>query len=56
LCSFISDCRKRVLADVGGPESKIAVGHTAICVLEHMNDYHRTSFKEIGSYLETLGL
>ena len=26
------------------------------CVLEHMNDYHRASFKEIGSYLETLGL
>jgi hypothetical protein len=25
-------------------------------VLEHMNDYHRASFKEIGSYLETLGL
>ena len=24
--------------------------------LEHMNDYHRTSFNEIGSYLETLGL
>jgi hypothetical protein len=24
--------------------------------LEHMNDYHRASFKEIGSYLETLGL
>jgi hypothetical protein len=25
-------------------------------VLEHINDYHRASFKEIGSYLETLGL
>ena len=25
-------------------------------VLEHMNDYHRASFKEIGSYLEILGL
>jgi hypothetical protein len=25
-------------------------------VLEHMNDYHRASFKEIGSYLETIGL
>jgi hypothetical protein len=24
--------------------------------LEHMNDYHRASFNEIGSYLETLGL
>jgi hypothetical protein len=24
-------------------------------ILEHMNDHH-TSFKEIGSYLETLGL
>jgi hypothetical protein len=24
--------------------------------LEHMNDYHRSSFNEIGSYLETLGL
>lgn len=30
------------------------------CVLyraiEHMNDYHRASFNEMGSYLETLGL
>jgi hypothetical protein len=25
-------------------------------VLEHMNDHHRASFKEIESYLETLGL
>jgi hypothetical protein len=25
-------------------------------VLEHMKDHHRSSFKEIGSYLETLGL
>jgi hypothetical protein len=25
-------------------------------VLEHMNDHHHSSFKEIGSYLETLGL
>lgn len=25
-------------------------------VLEHMNDYHRASFKEMGSYLEILGL
>ena len=25
-------------------------------VLEHRNDYHRASFKEIGSYLETIGL
>jgi hypothetical protein len=24
--------------------------------VEHMNDYHRASFYEIGSYLETLGL
>jgi hypothetical protein len=24
--------------------------------LEHMNDYHRSSFNEIGSYLEILGL
>jgi hypothetical protein len=24
--------------------------------LDHMNDYHRASFQEIGSYLETLGL
>jgi hypothetical protein len=31
-------------------------GYHLYCVLEHMNDYHRTSFKEIVSYLETLGL
>jgi hypothetical protein len=31
-------------------------GYHLCRVLEHMNDYHRDSFKEIGSYLETLGL
>jgi hypothetical protein len=31
-------------------------GYHLYRVLEHMNDYHRTSFKEIGRYLETLGL
>ena len=31
-------------------------GYHIYRVLEHMNDYHRASFKEIGSYLETLGL
>jgi hypothetical protein len=31
-------------------------GYQLYRVLEHMNDYHRASFKEIGSYLETLGL
>jgi hypothetical protein len=31
-------------------------GYHLYRVLEHMNDHHRTSFKEIGSYLETLGL
>lgn len=31
-------------------------GYHLYRVLEHMNDYHRASFKEIGSYLETLGL
>src|SRR6187200_2448103 len=31
-------------------------GYHLCRVLEHMNDYHRVSFKEIGSYLETLGL
>ena len=31
-------------------------GYHLYRVLEHMNDYHRTSFKEIGSYLEMLGL
>jgi hypothetical protein len=31
-------------------------GYHLYRVLEHMNDYHRASFREIGSYLETLGL
>jgi hypothetical protein len=31
-------------------------GYHLYRVLEHMNDYHRASFKEIGSYLEKLGL
>ena len=31
-------------------------GYHLYRVLEHMNDYHRASFKEIGTYLETLGL
>ena len=31
-------------------------GYHLYRVLEHMNDYHRASFKEIGSYLETVGL
>ena len=31
-------------------------GYHIYRVLEHMNDYHRASFKEIGSYLETVGL
>lgn len=31
-------------------------GYHLYRVLEHMNDYHRASFKEMGSYLETLGL
>lgn len=31
-------------------------GYNIYRVLEHMNDYHRASFKEVGSYLETLGL
>jgi hypothetical protein len=30
-------------------------GYHLYRALEHMNDYHRASFKEIGSYLETLG-
>jgi hypothetical protein len=34
----------------------IGDGYQLYRVLEHMNDYHRASFKEIGSYLETLGL
>jgi hypothetical protein len=31
-------------------------GYHLYRVLEHMNDYHQASFKEIGSYLEMLGL
>jgi hypothetical protein len=31
-------------------------GYHLYRVLEHMNDHHRASFKDIGSYLETLGL
>jgi len=31
-------------------------GYHLYRILEHMNDYHHASFKEIGSYLETLGL
>jgi hypothetical protein len=31
-------------------------GYHLFRVLEHMNDHHRASFKEMGSYLETLGL
>ena len=31
-------------------------GYHLCRVLEHMNDHHQTSFKEIGSYIETLGL
>ena len=31
-------------------------GYHLFRVLEHMNDHHRASFKEIGLYLETLGL
>ena len=31
-------------------------GYHLCRVLEHMNDHHRASFKEIGLYLETLGL
>ena len=31
-------------------------GYHLYRVLEHMNDYHRASFEEIGLYLETLGL
>jgi hypothetical protein len=30
-------------------------GYHLYRALEHMNEYHRASFKEIGSYLETLG-
>ena len=31
-------------------------GYHLYRVLGHLNDYHRASFKEIGSYLKTLGL
>jgi hypothetical protein len=31
-------------------------GYHLYRVLEHINDYHQASFKEIGSYLEMLGL
>ena len=31
-------------------------GYHLYRVLEHMNDHHHASFKEMGSYLETLGL
>ncbi|MDQ3869088.1 MAG: hypothetical protein M3250_05980 [Thermoproteota archaeon] len=31
-------------------------GYHLYRILEHMNDHHRASFKEIGSYLETVGL
>ncbi|HKG31453.1 MAG TPA: hypothetical protein VKA91_09285 [Nitrososphaeraceae archaeon] len=31
-------------------------GYHLYRILEHMNDYHHASFKEIGSYIETLGL
>ena len=31
-------------------------GYHLYRVLEHMNDHHRASFKEIGSYLQTLRL
>ena len=31
-------------------------GYHLYRVLEHMNDHHHASFKDIGSYLETLGL
>jgi len=31
-------------------------GYHLYRVLEHMNDHHRAPFKEIASYLETLGL
>jgi hypothetical protein len=31
-------------------------GYLLYRVLEHMNDYHHSSFKEIGSYLEMIGL
>jgi hypothetical protein len=31
-------------------------GYHLYRVLEHMNDYHHSSFKEIGSYLDMIGL
>jgi hypothetical protein len=31
-------------------------GYHLYRILEHMNDYHHASFKEIGSYLEMVGL
>jgi hypothetical protein len=34
----------------------LGAGYHIYRVLEHMNDYHLASFKEIGSYLELLGL
>jgi len=34
----------------------IGDGYHLYRILEHMNDYHHASFKEMGSYLETLGL
>lgn len=38
------------------PSGTNLVAGIIYCVLEHMNDYHRASFKELGSYLEILGL
>jgi hypothetical protein len=34
----------------------LANSYHLYCALEHMNDYHQASFKEIGPYLETKGL
>jgi hypothetical protein len=36
--------------------SLLGDGYHLYRALEHMNDHHRASFKEIGLYLETLGL
>ena len=36
--------------------SLLGDGYHLYRVLEHMNDHHHISFKEIGSYLEMLGL
>jgi hypothetical protein len=36
--------------------SLLGDGYHLYRVLEHMNDHHHASFKEIGSYLEILGL